>query len=116
VGTGSLSAVAEAAQEGRIERLVVTTTDRLYVTLDDGRTVTSRKEPGGTALEQFQALGVTTEQLSQIEWEVEREPALQSIITGCIYILPLLVVVGVVAWMLRHASQLNKPSSQGDSS
>jgi hypothetical protein len=87
----SLSAVARAAQEGRIERIVVTSTNELHITLDDGSTVISNKDPDGTALDQLQDLGMTEEQLSQIEWEVGGEPG--AILTALVYVLPLLITV-----------------------
>lgn len=110
----TLSAVAEAAREGRIERIVVTNTDELRITLDDGSTVTSTKDPNGTALDQLQDLGVTEDQLSQIEWEIEGQPS--AILTASVYVLPLLVMVGVAAWLLRRLIQQNKPPASGDSS
>jgi ATP-dependent Zn protease len=110
----TLSAVAEAAREGRIERIVVTSTDELHITLDDGSTVFSTKDPNGTALDQLQDLGVTEEQLSQIEWEIEGEPS--AILTAVVYVLPLLITVGVTVWLVRRLIQQNKPPAPGDNS
>ncbi|HEC22930.1 MAG TPA: ATP-dependent zinc metalloprotease FtsH [Chloroflexi bacterium] len=104
----SISDVAVAAKEGQIQKIVVTDTGQLRITLVDGRTAISTKDPdGGSAPEQLAQLGVTDEQLAAIEWVNERTTNWQGIITALMYLLPLVVVVGVIYMMLRQAQGTN---------
>jgi hypothetical protein len=65
----SLTEVAEVAKQGRIQRIVVTGAEILEVTLTDGKLVISSKDPSSTAIDQLATLGVTQNQLRQIQWE-----------------------------------------------
>jgi len=104
----TINEVAEAIQTGEVARIVVDEND-LQVVFRDGTEAVSRKETGGTAIEQLLALGVTTDQLSsnQIEWDV-REPSDWSAILSLItYILPALVIGGLILMMMRQAQGTN---------
>jgi ATP-dependent Zn protease len=102
----SLTRVAEAAKEGRISRINVDSTNHLTVTLDDGKVVTSSKDPSSSAMDQLTALGVSQDELSAIDWEAD--PGLTPIFTVLLYLAPLLIVVGVIIfflrWMAKYAS------------
>ena len=104
----TINEVAEAVRAGEVERIVVDEND-LQVVFRDGQEAVSRKEVGGTAIEQLLALGVTSEQLSsdQIEWDV-REPSDWSAVLSLItYILPALVIGGLILFMMRQAQGTN---------
>jgi ATP-dependent Zn protease len=105
----SLSAAAEAAKEGRIQRIDVMNTNQLYVTLEDGRTVVSNKDPDGTALEQLSVLGVTSEELAQIEWDTGFESDWRDILTVLSYLLPMMVFLGAILYLVRRAQRQNIP-------
>lgn len=106
-GEWSISKVAEEARAGNIDKIVVTDTGELQITLKDGRQAHANKDTTSTAPEQLQEFGVTPEQLAAIEWVNQRTPNWQGIVTGVIYVLPLLVVVGVIYMMLRQAQGTN---------
>jgi cell division protease FtsH len=104
----TINEVAEAIQAGDVARIVVDEND-LQVVFRDGREAVSRKEAGGTAIEQLLNLGVTPQELSsdRIEWDV-REPSDWSAILSLItYILPALVIGGLILFMMRQAQGTN---------
>jgi cell division protease FtsH len=103
-----ISRVAESAKEGEIESIVVNDNGQLRITLDNGTIATSSKDTdGGSAQEQLAQLGVTTDQMAAIEWVNQKTTNWQSILTGLMYFLPLIVVVGVIYMMLRQAQGTN---------
>jgi cell division protease FtsH len=81
----------------------------LEVVFRDGTSAFSRKEPTKTAIEQLLDLGVTPEQLSasQVEWEIKQPSDFNQIITLVTYLLPGLLVVGLIFFMLRQAQGSN---------
>jgi len=103
----SLSDVAAAARRGDIRQIVVTDTNEMTITLRDGRTAISSKDPTQPAPEQLLALGVTPEQLAQIEWINKKSANWQSIFSALIYLLPLVVVLGGIYFMMRQAQGTN---------
>jgi cell division protease FtsH len=103
----TLSQVAAAARDGRIQRVVVTDTDRLDITLTDGSKAQSNKDPNGTAPQQLAELGVTPEQLAKIEWVNQKATNWQGVITALVYLLPLVIVLGGIYLMLRQAQGSN---------
>ncbi len=103
----AISDVASAAREGQIEKIVVSDTNQLVITLADGSTAVATKDPTSTAPEQLAALGVSPDELADIEWVNQKTTNWQSIITALMYLLPLLIVVGVIYMMLRQAQGTN---------
>ncbi len=103
----SISKVAEEARRGNIDKIVVTDTGLLSITLKDGTTAEATVAPTSTAPEQLAVFGVTPEQLAGIEFVNQKTTNWQSIITGLMYLLPLLIVVGVIYMMLRQAQGTN---------
>jgi cell division protease FtsH len=103
-----ISRVAESAKEGNIDSIVVNDNGQLRITLHNGTIATSSKDTdGGSAQEQLSQLGVTTDQLAAIEWINQKTTNWQNILTGLMYFLPLIVVVGVIYMMLRQAQGTN---------
>jgi cell division protease FtsH len=101
-----LSALVSAIQRGDVRRIEVDD-NTLRVTLNSGDELESRKEPGTTAPEQLMALGVTAEQLQSVSLQVRRPSDLSGILTFLGYMLPALLVVGVIYFMLRQAQGSN---------
>lgn len=103
----AINEVADAARTGKIDKIVVTDTNQMYITMEGGDQTVAFKDASSTAFEQLAALGVTPEQLSAIEWINQKTTNWQSIITALMYLLPLLIVVGVIYMMLRQAQGTN---------
>ncbi len=104
----TLSQVADAIIAGDVQKITVDE-NNLRITFRDGREALSRKEPTSTAVEQLLALGVTPEALSpdRIEWEIRQPSDWNTIISLITYILPALLVVGLIWFMLRQAQGTN---------
>ena len=103
----TLSQVADAIKAGDIKEIQIDG-DTLHVTYkSDGHEADTRKEPITTAPDQLQALGVTPAQLGAISWDVKKPSDLSGILTFLGYMLPALLVVGVIYFMLRQAQGTN---------
>jgi cell division protease FtsH len=103
-----INELAQAIRAGQVSRVVVDGDD-LNVVFKDGTTRVSRKEPSKTFIEQLLDLNVTPEQLSadQVKVEIKRPSDWNSVISLVTYILPALLVVGLIWMMLRQAQGTN---------
>ncbi|MBI4772487.1 MAG: ATP-dependent zinc metalloprotease FtsH, partial [Chloroflexi bacterium] len=102
----SISEVATHIRQEQVTRILVDQ-DTLVVTLADGTTVTSRKEPTSTAPDQLRAIGVTEQQLSTVQWAVKPPSDWSTLLTLAGYLLPALLVMGLIFIMLRQAQGTN---------
>ena len=104
----SLNDIAQKVMNGQVEKIVVDGDD-LSIDLGDGTKVVSRKEPTSTMVDQLLALGVTTQQLSssQLQIEIKQPSDWNTVISLVTYILPALLVVGLIWLMLRQAQGSN---------
>jgi cell division protease FtsH len=103
----TMTDVAENAKEGKIEKIQVRDTNDMTITLVGGTIKQAIKDPTSSAAAQLIELGVTQQQLGEIEWVNQRAPNWQGIVTTLMYLLPLLIVVGVIYMMLRQAQGTN---------
>ena len=103
-----LNEVAVKIMSGEIVRIVVDENE-LELIYRDGSTAYSRKEPTKTTVEQLQDLGVTEKALTSpfLELEIKEPSDLGTIITFISYILPALLVVGLIWFMMRQAQGTN---------
>lgn len=101
--------VADLVRTGRIARIIVDDND-LTIIYPDGETrALSRKEPTTTAVEQLTALGVTPEMLAsdRVKLEIKQPSDFNQVLTLVTYLLPGLLVVGLIFFMLRQAQGSN---------
>lgn len=100
--------VAEKIKFGEVSRVIVDDND-LEIVYKNGESAFSRVEPSKTAVEQLLDLGVTAEDLSasNIELEIKQPSNLNSVISLVSYILPILLVFGLLYLMLRQAQGTN---------
>src|SRR5690349_7330599 len=103
----NMTDVATAAKEGQVDKIQVRDTNDMTITMKNGDIKQAIKDPTSTAPEQLIELGVTPEELTAIEWVNQRAPNWQGIVTALMYLLPLLIVVGVIYMMLRQAQGTN---------
>jgi cell division protease FtsH len=103
------SVVAEKIQAQEISRIVVDDNTLEVILGESGETAYSRKEPTKTLVEQLMDLGVTTDDLttSQVEIEIKEPSDWNTVISLVTYILPALLVVGIIWLMLRQAQGTN---------
>jgi cell division protease FtsH len=99
---------AEQIKTGEIVRIVVDENE-LELIYADGTSAFSRKEPTKTTVEQLKDLGVTEGQLAAafVALEIKEPSDLSTIISLVTYILPALLVVGLIWLMLRQAQGSN---------
>jgi cell division protease FtsH len=100
--------VAEKIKTGEVSRVIVDDSD-LEIVFRNGESAFSRIEPSKTAVEQLLDLGVTADDLSarSIELEIKQPSNLNSVISLVSYILPILLVFGLLYLMLRQAQGTN---------
>lgn len=100
--------VADLIKSGEITRIVIDDND-LEVISREGDTSFSRKEPTKTFVEQLLDLGVSADDLSTSNIKIEiKEPSdWNTILSLVTYILPALLVVGLIWLMLRQAQGSN---------
>lgn len=107
----TINEVARDIKAGKVARVVIEDIDTLRVIYTDGDVdgVEAFKETDATLVEQLQALGVTANQLSPENVSIEVKPPSQwaGIVSGALYILPVLFMAGVLWFIFRQAQGSN---------
>jgi cell division protease FtsH len=105
----TINEVAHDIQVGEVNRIVVESDDKIQVIYGDGTEVPSQKEPGATLVEQLIGLGVTAEQLApeNVKLEVKPPSSWVGILSSVVYILPVLLMGGVLWFIFRQAQGSN---------
>jgi cell division protease FtsH len=103
-----LNEAAAKIKSGEIVRVIVDENE-LELIFQNGEKAFSRKEPTKTAVEQFIDLGVAERDLAaaNIALEIKEPSDLSTVISLVTYILPALLVVGLIWLMLRQAQGSN---------
>ncbi len=102
-----LSELAAEVQAGNVARIVVDDNTLQVTFKGNGGEAESRKEPTSTVFDQMAALNVSPERLAAVNFEVKKPSELGGILTFLGYMLPALLVVGVIYFMLRQAQGSN---------
>jgi cell division protease FtsH len=99
---------ADAVRAGEVKSVSVDENE-LEVTFRDGSVKYTRKEPDKPAIEQLLELGVRSEDLAsnRIAWEIKAPSDWNTVISLITYLLPGLLVVGLIFLMLRQAQGTN---------
>ena len=107
----TINEVARDIKAGKVARVVIEDIDTLRVIYKDGDVdgVEAFKETDSTLVAQLQALGVSPEQLSPENVTIEVKPPSQwaGIVSGALYILPVLFMAGVLWFIFRQAQGSN---------
>jgi len=100
--------LAQKIKTGEVSRIIVDDND-LEIIFTNGESAFSRVEPTKTTVEQLLDLGVTSEDLSpnRIQLEIKQPSNLNSVLSLITYILPVLLVFGLLYFMLRQAQGTN---------
>jgi cell division protease FtsH len=103
-----LNEVAAQIASGNVSRIVVDE-NNLEVILRDGTSAFSRKEPTKTTVEQLVDLGLTPESLAseRLQIEIKQPSDWNTVVSLITYLLPGLLVVGLIFFMLRQAQGTN---------
>jgi len=105
----TINEVAGDIQAGNVARVVIESDDRLRVVYDNGEEKESHKEPTATLVEQLLGLGVTAEDLASSNVKIEVDPPSQwaGVVSGALYILPVIFMAGVLWFIFRQAQGSN---------
>ncbi|HEX6269699.1 MAG TPA: ATP-dependent zinc metalloprotease FtsH [Anaerolineales bacterium] len=105
----TINEVAGDIQEGNVARVIIESDDTLRVVYNNGEERESHKETTATLVEQLLSLGVKAEQLSPNNVKIEVDPPSQwaGVLSGALYILPILFMVGVLWFIFRQAQGSN---------
>lgn len=103
----TISRVAQQVQSGDVSRIVVEEDNKFRVIMTNGTEAESRKEPDTTLVEQLRSFGVTTEQLAEVDIEVKAPSPWAGLGTLLVYILPFLLMGGVLWFIFRQAQGSN---------
>lgn len=101
-----ITEVAALARDGHVSKVSVDGDD-LYVTLDDNKIVTSRKERNESAWQALDNLGVNTDRLTQIKFEVRSPNQWGNVFAVLGSFLPILIFGGFLLLMMRQAQTGN---------
>jgi len=101
-----LSAVASEIRAGNVKQITVNGDD-VSIDLKDGKTVTARKESNTTLPEQLKAFGVTETQWNDVKYTVARPTDWGTLLNIVGFLLPALLVAGIIWFMLRQAQGAN---------
>ncbi len=106
----TLSDLARQVQAGQVGRIIIGNDDVIRVVSLDGTesdAVESRKEPDTTLVDQLRSFGVTPEQLATVDIEVSAPSVWTGVLSGAFYILPVLLMGGVLWFIFRQAQGSN---------
>ena len=108
----TINEVAQAVQNGKVARIIIESDDTITVVYTNGTEeegVASRKESNATLVEQLSSLGVTMEQLApeNVIIEVRAPSVWGGVLSGALYLLPILFMGGVLWFIFRQAQGSN---------
>jgi cell division protease FtsH len=107
----TINEVARDIQAGKVARVVIDSDDSLRVIYTNGNEdgVQSYKEANSTLVQQLLDLGVTPDKLTPDNIKIEVKPPSQwaGIVSGALYILPVIFMAGVLWFIFRQAQGSN---------
>ena len=105
----TINQVAYDIQMGEVSRIIIDSDDKLQVIYGSGTEKSSQKEPGATLVEQLVGLGVTPEKLApdNVKLEVKPPSSWVGILSSVVYILPVILMGGVLWFIFRQAQGSN---------
>ncbi|MFN8401667.1 MAG: AAA family ATPase, partial [Anaerolineales bacterium] len=106
----TISEVARMIQGGQVARIIIESDDTIRVVKVNGSEETaleSRKETNTTLIEQLRDYGVTPEQLAEMNIEVNAPSPWAGVLSGALYLLPVLFMGGLLWFIFRQAQGSN---------
>ncbi len=104
--TMDMTALATEIRNSNVKQITVAGDD-LTVDLKDGKSVTARKEPTSSLVEQLKAFGLNDTQINSFKYNVSRPTDWGTWINILGFMLPALLVAGIIWFMLRQAQGTN---------
>jgi cell division protease FtsH len=106
----SLSNLAAAIEQGSVNSILIDK-NSLEVTFADGSEALVNKEPNINVLDQLLALNSSPEKLSAVTWDVKKVSQWERIVSGSLYILPVLFMAGVLWFIFRQSQRSTQSTS-----
>ncbi|WP_345103496.1 ATP-dependent zinc metalloprotease FtsH [Candidatus Villigracilis vicinus] len=106
----TISEVARMIQGGQVARIIIDSDNTIRVVKVNGSEETaleSRKESDTTLIEQLRDYGVTPEQLAEMNVEVSAPSVWGGVLSGALYLLPVLFMGGLLWFIFRQAQGSN---------
>ncbi|HNN14796.1 MAG TPA: ATP-dependent zinc metalloprotease FtsH [Anaerolineales bacterium] len=106
----TISEVARLVQSGGVARIIIESDDAIRIVKKNGSEETaleSRKEANTTLVEQLRNYGVTPEQLAEVNIEVSAPSVWGGLLSGALYLLPVLFMGGLLWFIFRQAQGSN---------
>ncbi|HMZ08083.1 MAG TPA: ATP-dependent zinc metalloprotease FtsH [Anaerolineales bacterium] len=106
----TISEVAKMIQNGQVSRIIIGEDDTIRVVKVNGseeNAQESRKEADTTLVEQLRDYGVTPEQLTGVNIEVSAPSMWGGLLSGALYLLPVLFMGGLLWFIFRQAQGSN---------
>ena len=108
----TINEVAKSVQDGKVAKIIVESDDTITVVYTNGtedQGVASRKEANATLVEQLISLGVSQDKLLPPSLIIEvRAPSVWGgVLSGALYLLPILFMGGVLWFIFRQAQGSN---------
>ena len=107
----TINQLAQDIQAGKVGKVTVKSDDKLQVVYQEGTEKQAQKEAGATLVEQLISLGVTPQQLSpennDFKLVVEPPSSWVGILSSVVYILPVILMGGVLWFIFRQAQGSN---------
>lgn len=106
----TISEVARMVQNGEVAKISVQSDDTIRVVKVNGTedtAIESRKEAATTLVEQLREYGVTPEQLAEINVEVSAPSVWGGVLSGALYLLPVIFMGGLLWFIFRQAQGSN---------
>ena len=106
----TISEVARMIQTGQAARIIIESDDTIRVIKPNGSEETaleSRKESDTTLIEQLRDYGVTPEQLAEVDIEVSAPSVWGGVLSGALYLLPVIFMGGLLWFIFRQAQGSN---------
>ncbi len=105
-----ISDVARKIQAGQVARIIIESDNTIRVIEPNGSEDTaleSRKESDSTLIEQLRDYGVTPEQLAEVKIEVSAPSPWAGLLSGALYLLPVIFMGGLLWFIFRQAQGSN---------
>jgi len=106
----TISEVARMIENGQVARIIIESDDTIRVVKLSGSEETaleSRKEADTTLIGQLRDYGVTPEQLAEVNIEVSAPSPWGGVLSGALYLLPVLFMGGLLWFIFRQAQGSN---------
>lgn len=108
----TINEVVREVQLGNVNRLVVESDSRvrvIYGTGDDEVEKLSHKEPDSTLVSQLVSLGLSAEDMASSNVKIEAKPpsSWSGVLSGALYLLPIIFMAGVLWFIFRQAQGSN---------